>query len=611
MFIKKILLVLLTLTGFATISMAQKNGSYDSEWKKVEAFEKKGLTKSALEAVVSIYNLAVKDNNDAQKIKSSMYQVKYHNMVDENSRENNIFFVDTLIEKAKAPSKNILQSMQAEMFWQYLQNNRWKFYSRTKLAEEKSKDITTWSIDKLHATITKLYKASLTNESLLKATGLTDFDPVIVKGENTRQLRPTLYDFLTHRALSYFMTDESDLTKPAYQFTINNSKAFAPSYEFASTSFKTKDSASLHHTALLLLQDILKFHSADAKPDALIDADLIRLNFVNQYAVVEGKDKLYETALRDIETRYADNPLSAQAAYLRAQIYYNHGQVYDPLTKSNNQYEIKRAKELAETIAAKFPKSEGGINAQNLVSQIRQPSLNLETEKVNVINQPFRTLVTYKNIQRLYFRLVKTSKEDIKKLDTREYEKYWAAVVALKASRSWSVDLPDPKDFQTHSTEIKVDALESGTYFVIASIDANFSTSKNILAKQLTYVSNISYINNDNDYYVLNRDNGQPLANAAVQVWETSYNYSSSKNEDVKGEAYITDKNGFFKLRSTKQYRNFVLQVKTVNDELFLNDNNYSNNYNSTEPTPFYRTFLFADRSIYRPGQTVYFKGII
>ena len=148
MFIKNLFLVILMLTGISLTTMAQNN--YAKNWKKIEDLEKKGLTKSALQEVMFIYNLAIKEGNDAQQIKSSMYQIKYRNMVEEDSHENNIFFVDTLIEKAKTPAKNILQSMQAEMFWQYLQNNRYKFYDRTNLAEEKSKDITTWSIDKLY-----------------------------------------------------------------------------------------------------------------------------------------------------------------------------------------------------------------------------------------------------------------------------------------------------------------------------------------------------------------------------------------------------------------------------------------------------------------------------
>ena len=611
MFLKKFLLVI--FTGVAFTTMAQNTNNYLKNWKKVEAFEKKGLTKSALQEVMVIYNLAIKDNNDAQQIKTAMYQLKYRNMVQEDSRENNIFFVDTLIARAKTPAKNILQSMQAEMFWQYLQNNRYKFYDRTKLADEKSKDITTWGLDKLHATISKLYKASLGNTDILQSTKLDGFDPIIIKGENTRLLRPTLFDFLAFRALEYFMNDEKDLIKPAYQFTINNVKAFAPAAEFIAASFSTKDTSSLHHKAILLLQDILQFHLKDNNPDALLDADLIRLNFIHQYAVNEDKAKLYEAALKNIEEKYSNNSASAQAMYLRAQLYNERGQSFEPLTKTADQYEIKKAKELAELAVKKFPKSEGGINAQNLINQILKPALKLETEKVNVPDQPFRTLVSYKNTKAIYFRIIKISRDEIKKMDRKDYDKLWKDIAAIKPIKTWSVTLPDPQDYQNHAAEIKVDRLPNGTYFILASMEENFSLQKNIIAKQLIYVSNISYIkNNKNEYYVLNRDNGLPYNNSSVQVWETKYNYTKSENEEIKAEVYTTGKNGLFKLKKSKEYRNILLQVKADADELFLDENNYNTYYNSYEQTQPIQpiTFLFTDRSIYRPGQTVYFKGI-
>jgi uncharacterized protein YfaS (alpha-2-macroglobulin family) len=611
MFLKKLLPVIFTCIVCTT--MAQKNNDYSSNWKKVEELEKKGLTKSAQTEVINIYTLALKDNNDAQQIKSCMYQIKYRNMVEEDSHENNIFFIDTLIEKAKAPAKNILQSMQAEIFWQYLQNNRWKFYDRTALKVEKSKDISTWSIEKMHEVISRLYKASLGNESLLKTTGLNNFEPVIIKGENTRTLRPTLFDFLAHRALSYFITDENDITKPVYQFILNDSKAFSPVNEFISASFKTKDSASLHHTALILLQSILKFHSADTKPDALIDADLIRLKFVYDNAVIENKEKLYENALKELETRYGANPLSAQAAYLRANIYYDRGKQFEPYSKTEHQYEIKRAKELCEVTINKFPKSEGAINCDNLIKGIEIPELNITSEKVNTINEPFRTLVTYKNVPAIYLRIVPVTREQLKKIDKiSDNEQLWKTYTALKPLQSWSVTLPDPVDYQEHSTEIKVNGLASGTYLIMGSIDENFSLTKNIIAKQVIYVSNISYIkNNNNEYYVLHRDNGQPLINTSVQVWETQYNYQTSGQTETKAEKYTADKNGMFKMRDSKNYRNFLLQFKYNSDELFLDDNEGYNTYNAYQGSTKPQTFLFTDRSIYRPGQTVFFKGIV
>ncbi|MEP7143296.1 MAG: alpha-2-macroglobulin family protein [Ferruginibacter sp.] len=592
--------------------MAQAKDDYSINWKKVTDFEKKGLTKSALQEVMTIYQLAIKDNNDAQQIKSAMYQVKYRNMTEEDSRENNIFFIDTLIARAKTPAKNILQSMQAEMFWQYLQNNRYKFYNRTKLAEEKSKDISTWSLDKLHFTISGLYLASLSNSNLLKETKLDGFDPIIVKGQNTRQLRPTLFDFLSHRALEYFINDERDLTKPAYSFIINDPKVFDPAAEFVRASFTTNDTASLHHRGIVLLQEILKFHLNDANNNALLDADLERLNFMFQYSVNENKTTLYEAALKNIEEKYAGNPGIAQAMYLRAGIYYGKGQDFLPFTKTDNQYEIKRAKEICDEVIKKFPKTEGGINCTNLLFQLLKPSLNLQTEKVNVPNQPFRTLVKYKNAKTIYFRIIKTSKEEIKKMDRNNYDKLWKDMIALKSIKSWNVPMPDLQDYQPHAAEIKVDALPNGMYFILASLDEGFSMQKNIIAKQLIYESNISYIHNtNNEYNVLHRETGQPLPGTQVQVWETKYNYNTSRNDEIKAESYTTDKNGYFKLKPAKEYRSFLLQLTGKNDELFMDENNYDNYYNSYEQTLKPISFLFTDRSIYRPGQTLYFKGIV
>ena len=104
---------------------------------------------------------------------------------------------------------------------------------------------------------------------------------------------------------------------------------------------------------------------------------------------------------------YSKNEITGQAMYLRAQIYYARGLNYNALLKTDNQYEIKRAKELCETAVSSFPKSEGAINCQNLLNQIKIPTLNVQTEKINIPDQPFRSLVKYKNVNNLYLRIIK------------------------------------------------------------------------------------------------------------------------------------------------------------------------------------------------------------
>lgn len=613
MFLKRFLLLTISFTLFNKYMYAQKPEDYLDNWKKVEGFEKKGLTASALNEVINIFNLAVTARNDAQQVKAAIYQVKYRAMVEETSNEKNIFYIDTLVQKASVPAKNILQSMQAELLWNYRQRNRYRFYDRTQLAEEKSDDVSTWSIEKLNSSISELYKRSLANEQLLQTTSLNGWDAIIQKGNNTRNLRPTLYDFLAHRALSFFKSTENDVTKPSYKFIINDENAFAPAKTFADTTFSTKDSNSLYYNAIILLQKIIRFHLSDNDPEALIDADLIRLAFINDHGVFTNKDKLYEEALKNIETTYSSNPASMQALYLRAQLYYRNGNTYNPATKKDVQFELKKAKELCEEAIAKFPKSNGALNCRNLLISIQTPFLKFQTEKVNTVGQDFKSLFEYKNMPTVYLRVIRTSREEIKQIQKQDYEKVWKSLVNLRELKAWTVSLPDQQDYQQHAVELKTAALQPGTYIILASMKSDFSTSNNFLAWQTTYVSNISYIyNNKDEVYILNRDNGEPLANAELQLWQQRYNNSIGAYEDVKKEKYIADKNGFIKVKKQKgDYYNSFFQIKYNADELFTDDNYYNYDYTDNIDPQSKKTFLFTDRSIYRPGQTVFFKGIV
>ncbi|MCY7293114.1 MAG: hypothetical protein LH615_13130, partial [Ferruginibacter sp.] len=613
MFLKKFLLLIFTF--LSVTALAQTNNEYLQEWKKIEAFENKGLTKDALTEVIKLFTNAVKTSNEPQQIKAAMYQMKYRNIVEEDNQQNNLFYADTLIAQTKAPAKNILQSMQAQLFQSYKENHRYQLYNRTALAEEKGNDVTTWSITKLNEKISSLYKASLKNEVILKATDLKGYDAIIEKGKNTRQLRPTLYDLLGHRALDYFMNTENDVANPAYKFIINEEAAFAPVKEFINFNFKTKDTSSLYLNALKIMQDLLKFHLNDAAPEALLDADLKRLDFVNQHGMFTNKEKIYENALLNIETKYGNSPASAQAMFLRAQMLLESGSQYNAITNPVSQFDLVKAKQICEAAYAKFPKSEGGINCKNLLNGLEKPFLHFDVEKVNIPVEAFRMLVTYKNIGTVYCRVVKTTRDEIKKLENNDnYEKLWPAILALKPLKSWSISLPGQKDFQQHATEIKVDGLPIGTYYLLASTKEDFSLNNNIIGKAITYVSNISYVtNNKNDLYVMDRHNGKPLEQATVQLYTNKYNYTTRKNEEIKSAVYTSDKNGFVKIAKPTNYENNIIHVKYGNDELFTDDgyNSYYYDDINAKNNSTRRTFLFTDRAIYRPGQTIFFKGII
>jgi hypothetical protein len=606
----KIITVFFLLFNFTNVD-AQPNNEFLQEWKQVEAFEAKGLTQDALNEVNQIFDKAITASMQPQQIKAAMYLMKYRNMVQEDNQEKNLFYIDTLINRTKAPAKNILQSMQAELFASYLNNHRYELFDRTAIVAENSKDISTWSIEKLHFTSNQLYKASLQDIIILQKTPIDAFEAILTPGKNTRTLRPTLYDFLAFRALDHFIAaDEVLPSNTANKFIINDEKAFAPIPTFVAHRFTTTNTSSSYFDALQLLQQILAFHQNDANKDPLLDADLIRLAFVQQNGVFSNKEKLYSAALLQIEQTYTSSSFAGMAMFLRAQEWQNKGMEYSPSNKTN-QFDLIKAIEIATAIQQKYPGTEGAKKSSNLIADISQPSFNVTTEKVNLPNEPMRCLATYRNVPSLHFRLIKTNKTEMELFGTDD-DSIWKTLINMPMLRSWNQVLPDEKDYQEHSTEIKIDALPLGTYMLLASVKPDFTLTDNILSSQMLYISNISYIeNNEKGIFVLHRKTGQPLSNATIQVWENEYDYNSRKNNSKQAEKFTTDANGFATIQLDQRKYNTRLQILHKKDELFTDDNYYHYDYNSNNVNKKVKTFLFTDRAIYRPGQTVFFKGIV
>ena len=597
--------------------------NYEKEWKKVEELVRKNLPKSALTEVKNIYTLAKKDKQDAQIIKSLVYITGLQSENRETNEALSIKELEKEISSSGQPAKSILQSLVADMFWNYFQNNRWKFYNRTQTVAFIKDDIATWTTDDFIKKVSELYLQSIKEEKLLQQTKLNPFDAIITKG-NVRHLRPTLFDLLAHRALDYFKNDEQDVTKPAYAFEINAPAAFYPAVDFAKHKFITKDSLSLQHKALQLYQKLIAFHLEDAKPDALIDADIDRIEFVNEKGVQPDKKELYLNALNQLVKRFENHPAAAQAWYLIAAQYKEDAAGYKPYGDSSHRFDKIKAKEICEKVlqlksipAGKQDSTEGWINCYNLLNELNQKSLQFSIEKVNVPGQPFRALVQYSNINNLYLRVIKMTEKLREEIVNYYDERYWPTIIAINPIRSWQQLLTDSKDLQQNAAEIKVDALTPGEYMLIASTDKDFRIANGLIGARAFYVSNISYVNNKRNYFVLNRESGQPLVNATVQVWERKYDYKISKYSEEKAGSFKTDDKGYFQFNRKADAQNYgynyLLDISYKDDRLFMNEwlyDYYYSNTNINQPEENINVFLFADRSIYRPGQTIYFKGI-
>jgi Bacterial Alpha-2-macroglobulin MG10 domain/Alpha-2-macroglobulin family/MG2 domain len=610
-----VFICILITTGYSQAPV--KN--YEKEWKKVGDFAKKNLPKSAFTEVKKIYDLAKKENQDAQVIKALIYMTGLQSENRENNEMLSIREIEAEIITSKQPVTSILKNILAELYWNYFQQHHYQLYNRTKTYNYQKYDIASWDAEDFHKKIGELYLQSIQNEKLLQQTKLEPFDAIIVKG-NTRTLRPTLYDLLAHRALEYFSNDERDIKRPAYAFEIEQASAFDPAADFIARKFNTNDSLSLKQKALLIYQKLLAFHINDAKPDALIDVNIDRIEFVNNNSVHPNKEELYFNAINHVARQYESHPAATQAWYLLAAYYNTKANAYKPYGDTTERFTRLKAKEICEKVLKQKEQNEGWVNCYNLLNTITQSRFGFNIEKVNIPAQPFRALVEYYNMSIIHFRIIQPNEALKKELENKSGDEYWKLIAAAAPLRTWEQTLPETKDLQEHKAEVKIDGLPAGEYMLIAANDKDFKDKNTLVGARGFYVSNISYVNNGDDHFVLNRDNGKPLANAAVQVWEQRYDYKTYKYIIEKGKLYQTDEHGFFKKEKLKddnnKYRNesYKLEISFNGEKLFIND--FMNDYyyyrdnNNDKAGDITSVFLFTDRSIYRPGQTLYYKGI-
>ncbi len=609
---------------------------FEKAWREVTDNENKGLPESALKVVNEIEKQAKAVNDAGQLVKVIIHQLKLRDAKEEDAFVKNMVKLREEANQASFPVKPVLHSLLGELYWQYYQNNRYEFINRSTTVNVDDNDIETWSLNKIVEETFEQYKLSLVDAEKSKQQIINIYEPVLYRAnELGRKYRPTLYDFLAHRAVDFFMSHEPDITKPSYAFVLDKKEYLSDSKSFSDLKIESKDTMSMKFYALTILQGLVKFHLNDKDPGALVDVDLKRLKFVRSHLTLSDKTDLYFNALEQLEQKVKAHETVGLVTVEKARVWVERAGLYKPLLGDDHKWDLKTAYALCEEGKKRFPDSDGAILCENLQEDILTKSIRSTIEENNIPNQPFRSLVRYKNFTDLYYRIVKVTRSEVqslrKKLDKdynndreQKFIEYFTAKSPLKTGQ---YKLPDDGDYQEHSLEVKLDALPEGEYIVLYSHRSDFSTKENGLAYAFTVISHISYLNRTlpdgtTEIYTLNRETGEALPEVTAAIYSQKYNSKKSEYELVKVGTYTTDANGYLKVPYLKNddYRNFSIDFSKGSD------------FNSTEPIdrgnyyyysasiyqyqsePEYshrQTFFFLDRAIYRPGQTIYFKGLV
>ena len=591
------------------LSPSVRAGSRDAQWKQVEEAIKQGLPKSAITNLEPIIQGAFKDKAYAEALKAIGEKIVLAGNIEGNKPEEKITRLQTEIAKAPKEMVPLMDTLLAEWYWQYFQQNRWRFMQRTATAAQPGNDFTTWDLPRLFAQIDQQFQKALAAEKILKATLISAWDGLLQKGTMPDSYQPTLYDFIVHQALDFYTSGEQAAAKPEDAFELSADSPVLDSAEkfvgWQPAAGADTDSPVLK--AVRLYQALLGFHQNDPAPRlAFGDADLGRLTWGWNAAFGESKNARYKAALETFIRSYADFDMSALAMERESRVLQQEG-------------DLVAAHKLALRGAKVFPKSPGGKLCHNLVTEIEAKSATITTERVWHCEAglppagPRPTiLVRYRNVQAVHFRAIPVDwqiflekrhhrPENLSDQERRE-------ILARKPVLEWSIDLPPTTDYKEKSFEVPAPgSLTPGYYFVAASHNPKFGESDNVVSLSEVWVSSLALVTRTREGriegFVLQAASGEPISGAQVAVW-----HLDNQGNRVADPTMATDANGFFSVKPG-QNRGYLFLARHGGRELAAAGDLWAY-YNPQESHPAAQTVFFTDRAIYRPGQTIQYKGI-
>jgi hypothetical protein len=576
-------LIAVSLAWSCNATLAQSNAAYyKAQWTRIDSLiENAGLPLDALKLVQAVQQRATRERKKAELLRCLLYKIQIRESREEEAWLPNIRSLETIDVTGDPVLLSVRQHYLALLYEYYL--NRIAPEEVLDAKEMTDADINKWTTSDFHRKIRTLYLSSLQNKTVLQKTTPENWNSLLVVNRTARRLRPTLYDILAANTLEYFKNVLTDPTQPMSSFSLSSEDYLKDAGTFCRIRMDTKDTNSALLRSARIYQELLAFHNKFKNAEAYGDIDLNRIQFVYTFSTAEKKDSLYVTALVNVMRTFGNGPIADEAGFLLAD--WHSANAYRPGASAKEL--LRKAVSICDEVIAREDSTGGRANCLALKETLTRKDIRFIAEKINLPKEPFRILVTYKNTEKIHFRIIPLQQNDALQLRNayQEQEAFWRWWAQQPPLRAWTISLPQGNDMTEHKVEVKAEGLPIGAYMILASIDSNFATEGNELALQQIHISSIGWIQSGNDLYIVDRLSGLPKTNATVTLFEEAFRYETGKTEIVSQEKYLTDSNGRIQLDSPfTNYNEKRAEVIYGDDHLFLENNRVALYYNYPAP---------------------------
>ena len=590
----RFLLIALALSVISNLN-AQ---SYNDLWKDVDDNLGNRLPQSAETTLNKIEDKAVKENNQKELLKTFLYRFKIFSLQDENPIETSIDFAVENISRLHEPEKSIFNIAIASLYEKYKIFNNHIIKNNTPIANSQqlianSLNMKFWDEATFKRVIDKYYENALADIKSLQDNSAESFRDILAINDETAEfdfyIEPTLYDYVLHKIIDY---------------KNNHGNSVETSLNGISE----------------LYQDLIDFDKSRNYDDAAIYNEINKLKY--EYKTTDDYET-YFNSLEKIKKDNIDNPLVTSVMELQAEA------VLSQQTTDNKQQTssiLAKVIDICDEAIRLFPNSTGAKQCSSIRSVILRKELTFKMQSVVLPNQGISANISYKNLTNPHYRIYKLNHNELDELNGESKQDIVKTLLKKKYIVENEIELPtttrqnsskDDYNYEaiiTNNFDFFLPSLECGIYFIMISKDDKFSKSEdNLPAIHAFQVSNLSFVttkeNNDFVVYVLDRDSGKPIKDVNVNIYKRTYDYKTREYVNTTIVDLISDKDGVVRLTDTED-NSFYINLSAENDKL-LSDTYFHNYRNNEDGKLRESTTFFTDRAIYRPGQTVYFKGII
>ncbi len=516
----------------------------------------------------------------------------------------------------------VWHSCMAQLLSNYYNRNQFRIIDRTAIEGIVPDDIEVWDAMTFEKQILLHFQESLAEKKALADIPIERYAPILDSLHAT-PYRPTLYDFLAFRYLDYLDGNYHIMPTPIVAFDPNNSKYWSDNAIFTNMIISSPDEFSHSFLTLEAMQALTRMHLNDDNPRALLDVTLRRFNYLAQNSTIEHKDEIYLTQLQTLENDYNGKTGYEMIAYALGEYYLDRAKKYDKnVHPEYKDYYAFAIQWFQKTIDFASKSIEAG-NARQLIQKIEKSFVTMDEKDILPTKQPNLITFKYKNCSKLYFRIIPINKEEFERIVELSDKQRYLQIIQKKHLYKETISLPENKDYREQVGSFLLPGLNSGSYLCIVSDGKLTADNKKGFSTCLLTVTDIDgvyrYQVNDYEIFVFDRTTGKPIQNAVVLLNFRKNWPNKTTDRPDKTIKYTTDKDGKCKLSITnKNYRYFKIEIQYKKDDFTLL------NWRSKEERDFYniikedtslikrnRTYLFTDCNIYRPGQTIYFKGIM